>query len=101
MSYLFYKSFFQCFADEYSVQMSHVFNTICGSNALSNSSAFSNIIRPSLDAVKLTKSITESDESCFKITELKPYASGSNSQFSNLVKLQIMFTDISDYNRRT
>lgn len=73
---------------------------MCGWNALSNPSALSNINWPSLDIVKLTKSITGSNESCFKLTELKPYASGYNSQPFNLVKLQIMSTDIRDYYHR-
>lgn len=69
---------------------------MCGWSALSNPSAFNNW--PSLDVVK--KSITGSNESCLKITELKPYASGYNSQPFNLVKLQIMSTDIRDYYHR-
>lgn len=101
MSYLFYQSFFLCFVDEYSVQMSHVSNIICGANALSSPSALSNIKCPSLDAVELTKSFTGSNESCFKITELKPYASCYNSQPFDLVKMQKMFTDFRDYYYRT
>lgn len=86
-------SFFQYFADKFSVQMPHVSNILCGSNASSNPSALSNICR-SLVAVKWPKSITGHIKSCFNITELKPYASGSNSQPSDLVKLQTRFTDI-------
>lgn len=79
--------------NKFSVQMPHVSNILCGSNASSNPSALSNICR-SLVALKWPKSITGHIKSCFNITELKPYASGSNSQPSDLVKLQTRFTDI-------
>lgn len=81
--------------NKYSVQMPHVF-VLCEFNAASNHSALSIICR-SFDAVKWPKSITEHIVSFFNNTELEPFASGSNFQPSDLVKLQTMFADIRGY----
>lgn len=84
--------------NKYSVQMPHV-PVLCEFNATSNHSALSIICR-SLDVVKWPKSITGHIVSFFNNTEQEPYASGSNFQPSDLVKLQTMFTDICDYRCR-
>lgn len=78
--------------------MPHV-PVLCEFNATSNHSALSIICR-SLDVVKWPKSITGHIVSFFNNTEQEPYASGSNFQPSDLVKLQTMFTDICDYRCR-
>lgn len=75
--------------------MPHVF-VLCEFNAASNHSALSIICR-SLDAVTWPKSITGHIVSFFNNTELEPFASGSNFQPSDLVKLQTMFADIRGY----